>query len=244
MRIIINADDFGFSLENNKSIMEAFKRKLISSSTVLTNMDGFSDAVNLINTYNLHGQIGIHLNLSVGKPLTDKIKRIKTFTDNNGNFSFKRNTRIFLSKEEKRAVFDEFEEQLMTLIRCKIHPTHIDSHHHVHTEWDIGKIVILLAKKYNIPSIRLTRNTWSKMSLIKKTYKVLYNYRLSRNNLKLVDYFGDSDDLLQGDYKGDLELMVHPLFRDGALVDLNGSSLDTSVKKVLEKYRKHKITRY
>jgi predicted glycoside hydrolase/deacetylase ChbG (UPF0249 family) len=244
MRIIINADDFGLSIENNKSIMEAYKRGIISSSTLLANMEGFTDAVNLINTYKLHGQIGIHLNLSEGKPLTDKIKRIKTFTDNNGNFSFKRNTRIFLSKEEKRAVFDEFEEQLMTLIRCKIHPTHIDSHHHVHTEWDIGKIVILLAEKYNIPSIRLTRNTWNKMTLIKKIYKALYNYRLSRNNLKLVDYFGDSDDLLQGDYKGDLELMVHPLFRDGALVDLNGSSLDTSVKKVLEKYRKHKITRY
>jgi predicted glycoside hydrolase/deacetylase ChbG (UPF0249 family) len=244
MRIIINADDFGLSIENNKSIMEAFKRRIISSSTLLANMEGFTDAVNLINSYNLHGKIGIHLNISEGKPLTDKINRIKTFTDNNGKFSFKRNTRMLFNKEEKRALFDEFEEQLMTLIRNGIRPTHIDSHHHVHTEWVIGKIVIKLAKKYNIPFIRLTRNTGRNINYIKKIYKSLYNFRLWLNNFRLIDYFGDSDDFLYGNYQGSIELMVHPLFEDGLLVDLNGSLLEAEVKRVLEKYRNHKITTY
>lgn len=38
MKIIINADDFGFSKSINKGIIEAYKEVLISSTTIMINI--------------------------------------------------------------------------------------------------------------------------------------------------------------------------------------------------------------
>jgi predicted glycoside hydrolase/deacetylase ChbG (UPF0249 family) len=49
--LIINADDFGISPQVNKVILNDFKNGLITSTTLLANMPGFEDAVNIANGY-------------------------------------------------------------------------------------------------------------------------------------------------------------------------------------------------
>ena len=78
-RIIINADDFGYSISINKAILEAFKNNIISTTTLLANMPGFDDACEIAQRENLTDKIGIHFNLSEGEPLTEPIKRIRKF---------------------------------------------------------------------------------------------------------------------------------------------------------------------
>lgn len=158
MKLIINADDFGASENVNRAIVQAFQENLISSATIMTNMPGLEEACGLIERHDLYGRIGIHLNLTEGYPITKKMSMCKKFCDANGKFKFQRNRLFWLDKENKKIVYNEFEAQLNKLLDKNIIPTHIDSHHHYHTEWAIGKQVIRLAQKNNIGAVRLSRN--------------------------------------------------------------------------------------
>lgn len=122
------------------------------------------------------------------------------------------------------------------MIKSGIVPSHIDSHHHVHTEWSIGSLVIKIAKKYNIHSIRLSRNTGVGITFEKKIYKYLYNTRLKLYGFRVTDYFDDYVDLMQKKLTSDVELMVHPLLKDDVLVDLDGTKLELVIEKILNDF--------
>ena len=53
MDLIINADDFGKCHAVNVAIRDAFRQGLISSTTLMANMDGFDEAVDMPNWQNV-----------------------------------------------------------------------------------------------------------------------------------------------------------------------------------------------
>jgi chitin disaccharide deacetylase len=209
-KIIVNADDFGMSAEANRAIVEAFEGNLISSTTLMTNMPGFDDACDLAHHYRLLGKIGLHLNLTEGYPLSERIRRCSRFCDEKGTF-LKRRTKLWMSEEEISAVELEAEAQVEACLDKGITPTHLDSHHHVHTEWPIGAVVIKVARKYEIAAIRLARNCGPGISLCHRLYKWAYNNRLRRHGLAKTVYFGSVTDVQEilETAPGDVEVMVH-----------------------------------
>ena len=78
---IINADDFGMNSEANKAIIHSLKNGICSSTTLISNMSGFEEAVSLIKENNLNNRVGIHLNLTEGVPLTKGILKSPLFCD-------------------------------------------------------------------------------------------------------------------------------------------------------------------
>lgn len=250
MKLIINADDFGASESINNAIIQAFNKKLISSATIMTNMPGFENACKLIKKQNLYGKIGIHLNLIEGYPVTEKISLCEKFCDNNGKFNEKRNRLFMLSREVRQAVYEEFFGQLNKLYKKNIFPTHIDSHHHYHTEWAIGKQVLGIAKNNNINAIRLSRNIGKNIRGIKGIYKSIYNKNLAIKGFAKTHYFGSLSDAmfiknlqLQ---QCNIELMVHPGYdKRGRLIELStGEELHFAINKVKPLFYKHNITSY
>ena len=84
MKVVFNADDFGYSKAVNYGIIEAFKSGVVRSTSILVTTPYFDHAVNLYNEYKDLGLgVGIHLNLMMGKPLCDGLD---TLVDANGNF--------------------------------------------------------------------------------------------------------------------------------------------------------------
>src|SRR5690606_39821684 len=79
-RVIINADDFGLSSEENHTIISAFEQNLISSATLMANMPGFVEACELTRQHRLQGKIGLHFNLTYGRPLSQPIQRSEEHT--------------------------------------------------------------------------------------------------------------------------------------------------------------------
>ena len=73
-KIIINADDFGLAESSSKAIAKAFSENLISSTTACANGDYIEQAYNIARDNGFLDKIGIHINLTEGKPLTDGIK--------------------------------------------------------------------------------------------------------------------------------------------------------------------------
>src|SRR5258708_26196916 len=209
-KIIVNADDFGMSAETNRAIVEAFENNVISSATLMTNMPGFDEACELAHRHRLLDKIGLHLNLTSGYPLSAPIRRCPRFCDNVGMFHA-RQTLFRLSKEEMLAVETEIESQIRACLDRGLSPTHLDSHHHVHTEWAIGAAAITIARRYKIKAIRLSRNCGHGIDLVHKFYKIAYNSRLRVYGLAKTRYFCSSQDVrkILATPSGDVEIMVH-----------------------------------
>ena len=69
-RLIINADDFGFTSGVNRAILEAHTRGIVTSSTLMAGGGAFSDAVRLANN-SPELSVGCHVVLIDGKPILD-----------------------------------------------------------------------------------------------------------------------------------------------------------------------------
>jgi predicted glycoside hydrolase/deacetylase ChbG (UPF0249 family) len=242
-RLIVNADDFGYSEAVNRAIMSAFESSLVTSTSIMANMPGFDDAVGMVGRGNVVGQkVGVHLNLTEGFALSGALTACPGFCGSDGRLIYRRDRSLFrLSREERAAVYEELRMQLERVLAAGIKPLHLDSHHHVHTEWAIAPLVCRLARAYGIRRIRLTRNMGPVQGWGRRWYKKLFNYRFLRRSSGLVDntdYFGDVADMnyfLNTGRRRDLsfEVMVHPRFDSlERLVDSDGSDLREELKKI------------
>jgi predicted glycoside hydrolase/deacetylase ChbG (UPF0249 family) len=66
--LIINADDFGFSNERDRGIIDSFVDGVLTSATLLVNGSTARSAVALAKTHGL--PLGLHLNLTEGFPIS------------------------------------------------------------------------------------------------------------------------------------------------------------------------------
>jgi hypothetical protein len=223
--IVVNADDFGLNSSVNKAIADAFKQRLISSTTMITNMPGFEEACEIGEANKFQDRIGVHLNLMEGQPLTEAVRGCTRFCNASGSFNgLLEGTHFKFSPGEKKAVITELTAQIEMLEKRGITPTHMDSHHHFHTSIAFLPIIIKLARMKSISAIRLNCNCSEQDTpMYKKAYKLLYNAILYLFGMAKTDYFCAIDDVERvwpSLRKGTVEVMVHPTYsEDGTLVD-------------------------
>ena len=97
------------------------------------------------------------------------------------------------------------------LLAAGIHPTHLDSHRHIHTAFPIGRLVVRLAKRYRIPYVRSARNLADRGG-IESAYKWMFN-RYVASHVRTADHFGDIVDFYErrSDHAvpGVIECMTH-----------------------------------
>ena len=212
--IIINADDFGISESVNTAILSSFQRGYISSTSIMPTMPGFQSAVEIAHEYKLNQKIGLHFNLTEGEPLTDPIKRLSKFCSSEGLFCFKRFTHFWLSSQERTALEIEISAQIDLCQTSGLPVTHIDSHHHVHTELPILKSIMRVARTKGVSSIRKSRNLGS-ISQVSMLYKKWINCLMRRKGFWTTDYFSNLDELANNpealkQQGKSFEIMVHP----------------------------------
>lgn len=222
MRIIINADDFGLNENCTQAIAEAFSRNLITSTTMCGNGAAFDLAVRLAREHELTEKIGVHLNITEGTPLTKEIQRIPLFCDANGQF--RRGSYRWLKGNEKKALFEELDAQINRIQKAGIPITHIDSHHHIHTNPFLLPIAAAVAKKHQIRSMRLHRNV-GPMGSIKRIVFTAINWTIQNGyGFYTADFFSSAPSVipLLDSMAQDVvvEIMVHPKYDDaGRLFD-------------------------
>ena len=147
IKLIFNADDFGYSRAVNLGIVDAHQLGIVTSTTLMANMLGFDHAV-LLAKENPELGIGVHLTLTCGKPLLDDVLTLVNEAGNFKHLSFYKKKGFKVSEDE---LFREWEAQIKKVINSGIKVTHLDSHHHTHTFGMNQKIAIDLAKKYKLP---------------------------------------------------------------------------------------------
>ena len=150
-KIIINADDFGYSKENNEAIKLGYEAGIITATSLISNMDGFENAVIEVLPQIPHIDIGFHFNIIEGKSLTNQqllCNKKGYFNNSYLQLILKSHNKQFINQIEI-----EFRAQIEKILKhCKI--SHIDSHVHTASIPNIHKLVTKLAKEYNIEYIR------------------------------------------------------------------------------------------
>lgn len=233
--MIVNADDFGLDEAVNQGIVLAFQRGLVSSTTLMANQPGFDHAVELAHAHGLEHHIGVHLNLTTGRPRTAPIASVRRFCDADGSFRvWRADSRAWrLVGSERRALVQELRAQVERVRAARLPVTHLDSHHHVHNEWGVGGCVLAVARQLGVPRVRMARNCGRGIPLTSRAYKDLFNRRLRRRGVAGSRWFGDVDDWVHlrerhhGARIDDFELMTHPALDErGMLVDVYGGGRD------------------
>jgi len=238
--IIVNSDDYGISNSVNTAIVRAFENGCISSTTMMASMPGFEHAVELANTNPLlKNAIGLHMNLTEGVPLTEPIKKCAFFCKD-GMFTYQRQQAIFFpSGDEKKAIRTEITAQLKRLIDNNIIPTHLDAHHHVHTEFGVINVYLAVAKEFGIKKVRLSKNV-GKTSKAKLVYKQLFNsYLRTRFGMTTTDIFCSANEYASimndpGIANKNIEIMVHAMLNDkNEVVDIDKVNLESKMRPLL-----------
>ncbi|MGX1185266.1 putative glycoside hydrolase/deacetylase ChbG (UPF0249 family) [Pseudomonas sp. F-14 TE3623] len=211
-QVIVNADDFGLSSSENAVILGAFQAGVISSATAMANMPAFEEACVLARQPLLLGRIGLHFNLTYGRPLSPSILTRSTFCDSQGvfNLNLPRHS-LWLNRLDRDAVLEELEAQWQRCLDNGLRPSHIDSHQHVHNIWPIGEVVARFAARQGVP-VRLARHLGNNLSVPKRVYKTLFNHRLNRLAGATAQYVCTPVDLrnVAMPIDGLLEIVVHP----------------------------------
>jgi len=219
--LIINADDFGMSVPVNKAIDYCFKNQLINSTSMIVNMPEFEQACTLANASMYKEQIGLHVNLTQGRPVSDF--PIRKYLDKEGNWYRDKikSFRIKESTEVRKAFRTEILEQLKRFENAGLKPSHINSHHHTHTLPWLFPIFLEISAEMKYP-LRIAQTSFS-LNQIKALYRKIINSTLKKRNLNFSDYFEtiNSYEKRQTKIAGNtIEIMVHPTYnKDGLLID-------------------------
>jgi len=159
-RVVINADDFGYSSVVNEAIEHALHMGRISSATLMANGPSITEAIAIARQFPA-ASFGIHLNLTEFAPLSsrDALQRAGLV---DGDGVFLGNLRSLRpSPSLLQACFDELDAQIHFLLAQGIQPSHLDSHHHIHTVAWLFPVIYRLQTKYRIRKVRNTMNVYS-----------------------------------------------------------------------------------
>ncbi len=154
-RLIINADDFGLSESVNKAVEQAHSKGVLTSTTLMANMPAAGEAAKIAKRLGGLG-VGVHLNLTNGKPLSES-GDIGYLLNGDGSFVSSPAKLAFLSigrHKLRNAIRAELAAQIQWVIDNGLKPTHLDSHKHIHSYPPIFPIVCELARRFEIPAIR------------------------------------------------------------------------------------------
>lgn len=217
-KIIINADDFGYSTAVNLGIIESFKKGVLTSATLMANMPGCDEAIELAKENPSFG-VGGHLVLTCGRPIHER----STLVDKDGKFFGLSDYKLHRYKMDDSEIFEEWCSQIDYLMNQGIKLTHLDSHHHVHTFTENLEITKRIAEKYQI----CFRNAYGLEEQLALPYQKnitgfldLMNYQHIRSldcplALDREKCFEEIQTVLDQIEENEVtELMVHPAFVD------------------------------
>lgn len=142
--LIVNADDFGLTRGVSAGILAAHRHGIVTSTTVMITLD--LDREQLAEARDCGLGLGLHTNLTLGKPLT----RGRSLVDGKG--AFVRDARRAAARAEARDVRAEVEAQVARFEKLvKRLPTHLDTHHHVGLYAPVRDVVLDVARTLGIP---------------------------------------------------------------------------------------------
>lgn len=157
-RLIVCADDFGMSAGVNEGIIRAHREGILTDASLMAGGAAFDEAAALARA---HPQlsVGVHLVLVQGRAVAPS-ESIPGLVDAGG--MFRRNPistglRDFFLPGLHRQLRIEISAQIEKVLAAGLCPSHLNGHLHMHMHPAVIGLVTELARRYDIGSIRLSR---------------------------------------------------------------------------------------
>ena len=147
VRLIVNADDFGFTRDVNEGIVEAHRNGILTATTLMANGAAFDHAVKLARE-NPSLDVGCHLVLVQGRSVADPSRDLPSTLAELGRALLGGGLR------GKLPVYEELLAQIRKIVQAGIRPTHLDTHKHTHLLPPVLEAVARLAHEFGIPWVR------------------------------------------------------------------------------------------
>lgn len=145
--LIVNADDFGLTAGVSRGILDARRNGIVTSTTLLVNRVIAPALLEDLKSSGLG--VGLHLNLTLGAPLSNP-KRVPSLVDDEGKFV--RDARQAAARAKAEEARIELGAQIDAFRRfLGRFPTHLDSHHHVGCHEPIQTLLFDFAKAIKVP---------------------------------------------------------------------------------------------
>ncbi|HZS07574.1 MAG TPA: ChbG/HpnK family deacetylase [Blastocatellia bacterium] len=160
-RLVVNADDFGFTSGVNRAVIEGHRRGIITSTTLMANMPGFDEAVRLARGNPSLG-VGLHFNITQGRPVAPAAQ-VRSLTDGRGEFpgtSTAVAKRLVTGGLRRAEIVIELRAQIEKALNAGLRLSHVDSHKHTHALPQVFDAIIRTIPDYGIGAVRLQRERW------------------------------------------------------------------------------------
>lgn len=256
--IVLHADDYGMNGAVNSGILIAFRRGLLTSTSLLANAPAAESACQAwpgliaeleaeilpssgprqsLGDSQLPFDLGIHLNLTQGRPLTSN-RYPAELLDKQGRFPGIGSLFHRLSRATDAclaSVADELRAQIEWMHDRGFPPTHLNGHQYVELIPAVSALIPDLMRRYAIPVVRvaceprLIRTVLSQgrvaawgLGMIKRHYGLAFRDRMERVHARFPDWFfgtshaGRIDQLVMQKFlrepfnAGSTEIGLHP----------------------------------
>ncbi len=212
-RLVVNADDFGFTRDVNQGIVDAHREGILTATTLMAPGAAFDDAVRLAKEHPSI-DVGCHLVL-VGSPgFPESVAQL-----------------IRAVALKRIRVYEAMAAQVRKILDAGIAPTHLDTHKHTHLLPPVLDAVARISEEFRIPWVRRPFDfplhasgiAWSKRA-VSTGFRVVrprFAGILKRHGCRSTDHFagfritGNYDAaelaaLIRALPEGSTEFMCHP----------------------------------
>jgi predicted glycoside hydrolase/deacetylase ChbG (UPF0249 family) len=128
--LIINADDLCMDDETSNAVIEAYRTGIVTSTSAFVTFTNPIQTLQGIHKEYPDLPIGLHLNLSEGKPVLSA-SEIPSLVDKNGNFYSPDNIISKLADMKIEEVRKELNAQVKLFLSSGVPLDHINCHHHM-----------------------------------------------------------------------------------------------------------------
>jgi len=157
-RLIVNADDFGFTAGINRAIVEAHTRGIVTSTTLMANGRAFTDAVCSAATVP-RLSVGCHVVLIDGVPVLDAKQLPSITTSNSSGSRFRDGLKSFAARAlagrlNPLQIELEVSAQIRRLQSPGVSVSHVDTHKHTHLFPAVLRPLLRAARACDVRAVR------------------------------------------------------------------------------------------
>ncbi|MGA7168192.1 MAG: ChbG/HpnK family deacetylase [Candidatus Sulfotelmatobacter sp.] len=157
-RLIVNADDFGFTRGVNRAIVEAHTHGIVTSSTLMASGPAFDDAVQLAKQLP-RLSVGCHVVLIDGEPVLDPVRLPTVTSSMSGSVRFRDGLKGFAARAlagrlDPGEIEAESSAQIRKIQSAGLSVSHLDSHKHTHLFPKVLRPMLRAARACGVGAIR------------------------------------------------------------------------------------------
>ncbi len=154
--LIVNADDYGYFRSVSRGILAAAQKGIVTATGILANGPHFEECVRWLRE-GPELDLGVHLNLTLGEPLTADMRRHLDRWSGRFPAKFTLARALLAHAIPMRAVETEWRAQIERCRDAGLSLQFINAHEHLHMFPGLYRRAHDLAAHYAIPHVRLTR---------------------------------------------------------------------------------------